>query len=121
VAHIKSKLKEIESLLPQIMANDRLPARREIQRLTRAKPKAFPDNKLGRRLERLEKRVAASVRRKSIRKLNLPKLHYNDELPITAKKDDIIKAISKHPVIIVLPAGESTASSATPSRVESRP
>ena len=101
VAHIKTKIKKIESLLPQMMAAGRLAAQREIQRLKRARPKASSDNKLHRRLDRLEKKVAASVRRKSIRKRHLPQLRYNDELPITAKKDDIIKAISEHPVIIV--------------------
>ncbi len=83
------------------MAHDRLAARREIQRLRRAIPKASSDNQFSQRLDRLEKKVAASVRKKSIRKRHLPQLRYNDELPITVKKDDIINAISEHPVIIV--------------------
>jgi hypothetical protein len=54
---IKTKIKEIESLLPQIMANDRLAAQREIQRLTRAIPKASSQHKLNQRLERLENKI----------------------------------------------------------------
>jgi ATP-dependent helicase HrpA len=95
------KIKKIESLLPRAMAADRLAAQREIKRLNRAKPKVFSEAKLTQRLARLEKRIDASVRRKTLRKDNLPPLLYNDDLPITAKKDEIIRAIAKHRVIIV--------------------
>jgi ATP-dependent helicase HrpA len=74
---------------------------REIERLTRKKTKPLPADKLRARLERLEKRLKASERKRARRQKNLPKFSYNDELPITAKKDEIIKAISRHPVIIV--------------------
>jgi ATP-dependent helicase HrpA len=97
----KVKIKEIKSLLPLALAKDRMAAQREIQRLTRAKPKSLSGHKINQRTERLEKRVTASVRRKSLRQQNLPQLHYNDDLPIMAKKDDIIRAISDHAVIIV--------------------
>ncbi|UCG09461.1 MAG: ATP-dependent RNA helicase HrpA [Desulfobacterales bacterium] len=83
------------------MAKDRLAARHEIRRLTRFKSKSLSEQKLRQRLARLEKRLTASVRRKSLRQQNLPPLRYIDELPITAKKDDIIRAISEHAVIIV--------------------
>jgi ATP-dependent helicase HrpA len=83
------------------MAKDRMAAQREMQRLIRAKSKLLSKQKINQRIERLEKRVAASVRRKSLRQQNLPSLHYIDDLPITAKKDDVIRAISDHAVIIV--------------------
>jgi ATP-dependent helicase HrpA len=101
LADFKVKIKEIKSLLPLAMTKDRLAAQREIRRLTRAKPKSLSRQKINQRIGRLEKRVTASVRRRSLRQQNLPSLHYIDDLPITAKKDDIIRAISEHAVIIV--------------------
>ncbi|MBW2408336.1 MAG: ATP-dependent RNA helicase HrpA [Deltaproteobacteria bacterium] len=83
------------------MAVDRLAVRREIGRFKGAKAKAFSEAKLSQRLARLERRIEDSVRRKKLRKDNLPALSYNDELPITAKKDEIIQAIIKHAVIII--------------------
>ena len=99
--HFDKKIKQIQSLLPEVMAADRMAAVREIERLTRKKAKPLPADKLCARLERLEKRLKASERKRVRRQKNLPKFSYNDELPITAKKDEIIKAISRHPVIIV--------------------
>ena len=97
----KTKIKKLESILPRTMAADRLVVRREVKRLKHAKAKALSEAKLAQRLARLERRIDASVRRKKHRKDNLPALSYNDELPITAKKDEIIHAIKKHPVIII--------------------
>jgi ATP-dependent helicase HrpA len=97
----KVKIKEIKSLLPLALTKDRLAAEREIRRLTRATPKSLSGPRINQRIGRLEKRVTASVRRRSLRQQNLPPLHYNNDLPITAKKDDIIRSISDHAVIIV--------------------
>ena len=95
------RIKKLESILPRALTKDRLAAEREIRRLTRAKSKRSSARQIHQRIARLEKRVTASVRRRSLRQQNLPSLHYNDDLPITAKKDDIIGAISDHAVIIV--------------------
>jgi ATP-dependent helicase HrpA len=95
------KIKEIKFLLPLALAKDRIAAQREIRHLTRAKPKLSTERQINQRIARLEKRVTASVRKKSLRQQNLPPLNYNDDFPITAKKDAIIRAISDHAVIIV--------------------
>ena len=83
------------------MAVDRMAAVLEIERLTRKKAKTLPADKLRLRLERLEKRLKASERKRARRQKNLPKFSYDDELPITAKKTEIIRAIRRHPVVIV--------------------
>ena len=101
MAHFKTRIKKIESRLSRAMAVDRLAARREIKRLRGAKAKAPSEPKLSGRLARLEKRIDDSVRRRKLRKENLPALIYNEELPITAKKDEIIQAIARHRVIVV--------------------
>ena len=99
--HFDKKIKQIRSILPDVMVADRMAAVREIERLTRKKTKPLPADKLSARLERLEKRLEAAKRKRARRQKNLPKFSYNDDLPITAKKTDIIRAIERNPVVIV--------------------
>ncbi|MBW2583839.1 MAG: ATP-dependent RNA helicase HrpA, partial [Deltaproteobacteria bacterium] len=97
----RNKIKKIEALLPAVLAVDRLAARREIQRLSGRKGRVVPDQKSMKRLDALEKRLQASVKKRDRRKAHLPQLRFNEELPIFAKKDEIIEAIARHPVIVV--------------------
>ena len=83
------------------MIADRVAAVGEIERLTGKKAKPLPAHRMRVRLERLEKRLTASARKRARRQKNLPKFSYQDDLPITAKKTDIIRAIKHHPVVIV--------------------
>ena len=101
MAGITKIIKKIESFLPQVLAGDRLAARREIRYLARKSGKFKPDQKLLTRISRLEKRLQASVQKRNRRRENLPRLRFNEELPIFAKKDEIIQAIAGHRVIVV--------------------
>ena len=101
-------IKKIESFLPQVLAGDRLAARREIRYLAQKSGKSKPDQKLLTRISRLEKRLQASVQKRNRRRENLPRLRFNEELPIFAKKDEIIQAIARQRVIVV--SGEKLAS-----------
>ncbi len=94
-------IKKIESFLPQVLAVDRLAARREIKYLARKSGKFKPDKKLLNRINRLESRLQASVQKRDRRKENLPRLRFNEELPIFTKKDEIIEAIVRNQVIVV--------------------
>ncbi len=95
------KIRKVKALLPGVLVADRMAALEEIERLTRKKAKPLKADSIGARLERLEKHLKASERKRTRRQNNLPKFSYNEELPITAKKDEIVQAISRHPVIIV--------------------
>ena len=101
MASIAAKIKKIESSLPLAMAADRMAALREIRFLKRHAPEPMPSERFKRKLQRLEKRIAASVRRKGLRQQRLPAIYFNADLPITAKKDQIIQAISDNPVVII--------------------
>ena len=101
MAGITKIIKKIESFLPQVLAGDRLAAQREIRYLARKSGNFKPDQKLLTRINRLENRLRASVQKRNRRKENLPRLHFNEELPIFAKKDEIIQAIDRHRVIVV--------------------
>jgi len=87
--------------LPKVLAADRLKARRDLKRLTRYKGRARPKQKVEMRLAALEKRLQVSAGEKLRRSTNLPRLHFNEALPIFAKKDEIVAAIRRHPVIVV--------------------
>jgi len=101
VAEISKIIKKIKSFLPQVLAVDRLAAKREIRYLARKSGKFKPDHKLLARIDRLEKRLQASVQKRNRRKENIPALRFNDELPIFAKKDEIIRTIVRHRVLVV--------------------
>jgi ATP-dependent helicase HrpA len=73
----------------------------EIRYLVRKSGKLKPDQKLKTRIGRLEKRLLASEHKRDQRKKNVPDLRFNQELPIFAKKDEIIRTISRQRVTVV--------------------
>jgi ATP-dependent helicase HrpA len=101
VEQFDKKIRNLKSLLPKVLVADRMAATREIERLTRKAPKPPAAGQMRAKLDRLEKRLQASGRKRARRKKNLPNFSYNKALPITAKKDEIIRAIQQRPVIIV--------------------
>jgi ATP-dependent helicase HrpA len=98
---IQNKIKKIESRLPLVLASDRLAARREIKRFAEFNRKTGPGQNFEQRFERLLKRLAASEQKRSCRLANLPELRFNEDLPIFGKKDEIVKAIADHQVVVV--------------------
>ena len=94
-------LKKIESLLPKALIADRYKIGRELARIKSLKTKTPPNEKINKRLILLEKKLQRSIKKRSWRNINRPKPIYNDALPILSKKDDIIDAISNHPVVII--------------------
>ena len=95
------RIKKIESLLPKALCADRQAVRREIVRIKRSKAKKLFDEKLKTKLTILEELLQSSMKKKSWRKQNLPRLTYNPDLPITDKKNEIIDLISKNQVLII--------------------
>ncbi|MBU0656926.1 MAG: ATP-dependent RNA helicase HrpA [Gammaproteobacteria bacterium] len=50
---------------------------------------------------RLEARIAASIQKRALRQQNLPKPEYPEELPVAARREEIIKTIAAHQVVII--------------------
>ena len=98
---LQRDIEKIESFLPHVMAADRLAARREIQRWLRLKNKSGSRQNIAQRLKRLQVRLETSEQKRSRRLANLPVLQFNEDLPIFAKKDEIVDAVKRHPVIVV--------------------
>jgi ATP-dependent helicase HrpA len=94
-------LKKIESLLPKALIADRYKIGREIARIKPRKTKTPPNEKISKRLILIEKKLQRSIKKRSWRNTNRPKIVYNDALPILSKKDDIIDSISNNPVVII--------------------
>lgn len=101
----KPDIKKIRNLIPHAQGPERRAARRSLNRLVgkRGTPVLSPEQI--RKLTALETRLRASVAARHARIKSRPAPTFPAELPITAKKDDIIRAIRRHPVIIV--AGET--------------
>ena len=89
------------------MARDREAVRLGLDRLRRAGDPALIDGAV----DRLEARLAASIAAKARRRQNIPALAFPEALPITARKEEIVAAIQKHPVVIV--SGETGSGKST--------
>ncbi|MFO7964135.1 MAG: ATP-dependent RNA helicase HrpA [Desulfobacterales bacterium] len=95
------RLQYIRSLLPEAMPLDRMRIEKQLSRLY----KRFKDKKqeefVLKKLAALEKQLEISKAVKKRRKSSRPFTRYPSGLPILSKKNDIVEAIKRHPVLIV--------------------
>jgi ATP-dependent helicase HrpA len=80
------------------------------RRLERARHDRDPDRRLD-QLSQLDKRVAAGTERLLHRAARLPAIHYPDELPVSARVDDLKAAILENQVVVI--AGETGSGKST--------
>ncbi len=80
------------------MGAERFKLRRRLQNIKEAQKAGKP---FDRNLSRLAKEVEESVQKRRERVQGVPKIEYDPELPITAKREEIADAIRKHQVIVV--------------------
>jgi len=97
----KVDIKTIRFMLHKALRADRIAVRRELDRINTRSGETWPEEKVQKKLASLQKRLNKSIRKRVQREKNLPKLTYNPDLPITAKKEEIIDAILKHRVVII--------------------
>jgi ATP-dependent helicase HrpA len=98
---MEKRIKHLSHQLPKALGPDRFPIRRELDRIRqRAKKGEEPEN-TARALERLSKRLERSTALRRDRVRGVPALSFPEQLPITDKKDEIIEAIRRHPVVII--------------------
>ena len=96
------RIEELKTLLPQCLLPDWVRLGRRLARLLRDHHHPVQRDAL---LERLRQQVDASVVLREERRLNVPAATYPPDLPITARKDDIVAAIRAHQVVVI--AGET--------------
>ena len=93
-------INRIRSLLPDAMLKDQSYVRRRLSRLQKSQRRLKKDEAF-RELENLEKKLAASVEKKKLRARRVPRVSFPEELPISARSQEIIKAIRENPVVII--------------------
>ena len=97
-----ARIEELKTLLPQCLLPDWVRLGRRLGRLLR--DHHHPDQRDA-LLERLRQQVLASIALREERRVYVPLVSYPPELPITARKDDIVAAIRSHQVVVI--AGET--------------
>ncbi len=97
-----TRIEEIKSLLPQALLPDWVRLGSRLVRLLRDQHHPQTHDAI---LNRLLTQVRASVALREERRLNVPRISYPPELPITARKDDIVAAIRTNQVVVI--AGET--------------
>ena len=95
-------LDEINRLLPQCLLKDQHRIERELLAIS-ARPRG--DATRPSRLDRLHQRALHSSQSRQQRRASLPRIHYPPDLPITARRPEILNAIRRHQVVII--AGET--------------
>ena len=97
-----ARVEEIRKLLPQAMLPDWVRLGGRMVRLLRDQHHPQTHDAI---LNRIHAQVCASVALREQRRLNVPATNYPPDLPITARKDDIVAAIRANQVVII--AGET--------------
>ena len=97
-----ARIDEIRRLLPQAMLPDWVHLGGRMVRLLRDQHHPQTHEKL---LNRIHDQLLASIALREERKANIPQINYPPDLPITARKDDIVAAIREHQVVVI--AGET--------------
>src|SRR4051812_31928466 len=92
------RVKEIRALLPQAMLADWVRLGSRLVRLLRDQHHPDKHNAL---LDRLLEQVKASVEQREKRRLQVPRISYPPDLPITARKDEIVAAIRANQVVVI--------------------
>jgi len=95
-------VQELQSLLPQCLLADWVRLGARAARLFR--DRLHPDRHEG-LLARLLEQARESAALREWRRRNVPAVSYPEDLPITARREEIVAAIRKHPVVVI--AGET--------------
>ncbi len=101
VAELRNSLQRLAELVPQTMLVHRHRLRRELQRIRTRLRHHGADGGLQRKLRRLAGEVHTSVETARHRRAGVPRPVYDQNLPITARREEIVTAIRQHQVLIV--------------------
>ena len=87
---------ELRSAIDQCLIRDRHPLRQQLRRLKRGDEAA---------LEKLLSRIERSTSRAEKRRQAVPKVKFDDALPVVQRREEIARAIREHQVVVI--AGET--------------
>lgn len=89
---------ELELKISEAMLGDRHRLARQLHAIEQASRTGKPYD---RNLARLNAELERSIARRQARRAAVPAITFDDELPISAKRDEIARTISRHQVVIV--------------------
>ena len=94
----KKQIEQLKKSIKQIMLKDQFAVRRKIQTLQSQANRSKPVDK---ELVNLQMRVDASAQQFKLRQQNKPETTYPEALPVSQKRDEIIRAIKDNQVIVI--------------------
>ncbi len=97
-----ARVEELKALLPRTMTHDWVRLGSRLVRLLRDRAHTAQHDAL---LDRLLNQARQSAELRELRRLHVPPVSYPPDLPITARKDEIVAAIRAHQVVVI--AGET--------------
>jgi len=97
--HSNTQINKIKSLIPHAMNREKYLFKRELLKLEKKDTNSI--TQFQNILSQLEKKIRISILKKNKRRQNIPKLIYNDDLPITSRRKEIVEKIKKHQVLII--------------------
>src|SRR6185436_20403615 len=103
-----ARIVQLRSLLPQAMLADWVRLGSRLVRLLRDQRHATIHDAV---LDRLLDQARSSVALRQRRQANLPVISYPPQLPITARRDDILASIRQNQVVVI--AGETGSGKST--------
>ncbi len=93
-------IKQVRRLIPGALRIDRRYARRRLDYLN-GRAGRIPAEKADRMLTELQRRLEKSADLKTRRYASFPRVAINTDLPIAARRMEIVEAVKEHPVVIV--------------------
>jgi len=98
---IEARIRNLRRCLPQALCADRPRLIQGVRQVSQSLKAKGSGKETARRMDALEKRLEASIKKQKHRKLQKPDVSYPEDLPITAKRRAIVDAVKTHPVVIV--------------------
>jgi ATP-dependent helicase HrpA len=105
---LSTSLGDLEAEIRRAHGADRHRLRRQLRNIQQARQAGKPHD---RNLARLIEDVERSVARRAAREAGRPQIRFDDELPISARREQIAEAIRRHQVVVV--SGETGSGKST--------
>ena len=101
MSHIFKEIRKLEALCRKAMGAEQYRLRREISRFKRPGSKKSDPAAVSEKLAELEQRIRFSIEKRGWRRKNRPRPVYSEDLPIVAKKEEIIRTIADNRVVVI--------------------
>lgn len=108
---VNKRIAAMRSRLKDAMIADQWPIRRRLGSASGKSARSSPPGGFEKRIEDLERRLENSIERRQARLRGSPLPSYPEHLPIFSRRDEIVRALRDHPVVII--SGETGSGKST--------